>query len=59
MRNPLKRGSNAGLRYKGGLFIHHPRIPGAFIQLPTARNKPVPFRDEYRLLKPENAVRVE
>ena len=60
LKNPLRRGrNNARLQNKGGVFVHHPRLPGRFIQMPGMRNKPVPFRTELRLLDPKNAVQVE
>ena len=62
MKVPLRRGGNQGLRSRGGLFLHHPRIPGAFVQMPKVggrRQGPVPFKEEYELLKPGNAVTVD
>jgi hypothetical protein len=63
MKVPLKRGGNQGLRAKGGLFLHHPKYPGKFIQMPkTSRGGrsggPVSFREELRLLEPGREVSI-
>jgi hypothetical protein len=53
LKNPLRKvRNNQGMRHRGTLFIHHPTIPGKFVQLPRpGQRKPVRFIEELRILE--------